>query len=73
MKKAIPILIALFVSMYFIPQVWYLFIAVLLGVMLITFCLAILAFLAKGLGIAGLEAFAVRKYLKYKRAKRRAP
>jgi len=65
--RIVGLIIIALLSMYFIPQVWYFALAVMLLLVVLVFCLAILAFLAKALGIVGLEVWLAQHFLRKKR------
>lgn len=67
MKKVIGWSVIALVTMYFIPQVWYFILAVAMLLVVLMLCVALLAFMAKALGIAGLEVWLARHFLRKRR------
>lgn len=63
MKKGHPVwgvLVLTLVLLAFVPQFGYAMLALSLGVMFLVFALGFLAFMAKGLGLLGIEFFFLR-------------
>lgn len=64
MKKVLGWAVIALVSMYFFPQVWYVILAGCLVLVVVAFIGALLLLLAKALGIAALELWLARVFLR---------
>lgn len=64
MKKAVGWVIIALVTMYFIPQIWYIAIAVMLGLFVLLLMLLFAAFVAKAVGITAVELWLARTILR---------
>jgi hypothetical protein len=67
MKKWFGWIVIALLTMYFFPQFWYFVLAVAMLAVVLVLCLALLAFMAKALGIAGLEVWIAQRILRKKR------
>lgn len=67
MKKVLAVLAIALLTMYFIPQVWYFLLAMVLLLFVLMLVGVLFLFMAKALGIAGLEVWLAQRFLRKKR------